>query len=83
MNDATVHKLSVVDSDVVAGHNVLYCEGVADSHLLRGKTFKCMSVPLEVTLGNVSTCGSSSLVAFRYTGDRIPSGERLEFEQVE
>jgi hypothetical protein len=74
--------ITVVDSDVVAARRVMYCEGVSDAHLLVGRTFRCATLPLLLTIVGMGSGGTSKLVAFAYSGDSIPSGTRLEFVEV-
>ena len=82
MNDTTVAVLHVVGSDTVARRNVLYCEEVVDASTLLGRRFKCVSLPFEVTLECLSTCGTTALTAFAYSGGPVPPEERLEFHEI-
>ena len=82
MNDNRLHSLRVVDSATVARRCVIYCEGVLDPHSLLGKRFRCATLPLEIRLDHVSTSGTAAWIAFVYSGDYVPSGERLEFHEL-
>ena len=82
MENLTPVVLHVVGTDTVARSKVLYCEEVANAFLLLGKRFKCESLQLEVTLNSVSTSGTAALTAFAFSGDTLPSDQRLEFREV-
>lgn len=82
MNDTTLHTLSVVDADVVAGRHVVYCEDVVDPHKMIGRRFRCVTLPLEFTIQGLSSCGTTNLSAFAYTGDSLPSEQPLEFQEI-
>jgi|GEM_PF-2112864 len=73
-------QLSVVDADVIAGNNVVYCANVADEHALVGKEFICLSTPYRITLLRSGTGGSAKTVrAFQYSGSKIPRATVLQF----
>ena len=83
MANHTLQKLQIIDADTVAGRKVVYCTDACDVHSLIGRRFVCGSPPLEITIENVSTCGTSELSALAYTGDSVPPGRCLEFAEVQ
>ena len=82
MSDSNLQSLSVIDSDTVAGRNVVYCENVANANFLVGKHFLCASESLEFIIEAVSTGGTTHLQAFVYSGSPIPPRQEFEFIEI-